>query len=168
MNNPPFQNSFLLGSSTSLPSPNKAMTFAQDRILFTLSWIGSIAGSYSGIVVSQAEQRWFFVTLTAAFATSGILTLGLKGDDETIRVIVGRAGVALLIGIFATYPVVNYFNMESAHTSLVSLGGIACLVTAAGFVFGYTGLQILMNRRAKLAERLLKKYLPITNSKPEP
>lgn len=145
--------------------PPKAMTFAQDRIMFTLSWLGSIGASYAGIAVSPSEQRWFFVTLCAAFATSGILTLGLKGDGETIRVIVGRAGVALLFGIFATYPVVNWFSIESAHESLVALGGIAALVTAVGFVVGFTGLESLMRRRALLAEKLLKKYLPITNSR---
>lgn len=162
MNNSTYKHPLLMGGviHSSTKPPVKAMSFVQDRILFTISWLGAMVGSYSGIVVSQEEQRWFFVTLTAAFATSGILTLGLKGDGETIRVIIGRAGVALLTGIFATYPVVNSFNLETAHTSLISLGGIACLVTAAGFLFGYTGLEILMRRRAAYAEKLIKKWMP--------
>ena len=136
------------------------MSFAQDRILFTITWLGSIVSSYAGIAVSPAEQRWFFITLCAAFVTSGFLTLGLKGDGETIRVIIGRAGVSLLFGIFVTYPVVNYFGWESAHTSLVALGGIASLVTGVGFLFGYTGLEVLMRRRAAYTEKLIKKWMP--------
>lgn len=156
----------ILGVVTHLPNPPvKAMSFAQERILFTLSWLGAISGSFGGLAVSQEEQRWFFVTCIVAFATSGFLTLGLKGDKETIRVILGRSGIALLTGVFATWPVVDYFNIESAHTSMISLGGICSLTTSVGFVFGLAILEAVIKRRSAYIDKALKKYLVIDDKK---
>ncbi len=138
------------------------MSFVQERITFASVWILNGTFSYLGLIMSPEESRWLFVTLIASFAVSGILSLGLKGSDESIRVILGRAGTSLLTGIFATYPIVDFFHIESAHKNVISLGGVAAGVSALGFILGFAGLEYLMRKRASFAKDIVDRYIPKT------
>lgn len=129
-----------------------------DKIGFGITTIASAATSAAGAVMTEGETRWVFITFTASFLMSGFLALIFKKSDETIRLVIGRCGFAIMGGILATKPAIHYFGLEAAtNADMIALAGVSSAVCGFFFIFGFALLKILENRAPSIADRWFKK-----------
>ena len=136
------------------------MNSFHEKILFGVTTLVSSGFSLLGAIVTTGEARWIYVTLAASSMTSGFLALMFKRTEETIRLVVGRCGFAVLGGILATQPIVKHFGYEKAvDDSVVSLAGMSAATCVATFFLGYVFLSILERSAPKLVEKWFKKFL---------
>jgi hypothetical protein len=144
------------------------MNFTQEKILYGVSNYSASVILYFAAILSPVESRWALVTLASSLAVSCSLTLTFKGMDETIRLIIGRASLAILSGIFLTKPTVWFFAITTAHTDVIALGGVSAACCAFGFILGYAGLNYLMKKSDAIAKRFIdgkiKQYIPEDSS----
>lgn len=134
------------------------MTDFHDKIGFGLTTLASAATSATGAVLTEGEAKWVFITFTASFLLSGFLALIFKKSDETIRLVIGRCGFAIMGGILATKPVIHYFSLEEATSrDMIALAGVSSVVCGFFFIFGFALLKILENRAPSIADKWFKK-----------
>jgi hypothetical protein len=86
-----------------------------------------------------------------------LLALILKSPTDTMKVTVGRTGMAILIGTLGTRELVIHWGIEGFQNDAIRLAGWAAGMTAAGMTVGYP-LLLLANTKGKdIAKRLLEK-----------
>jgi hypothetical protein len=132
----------------------------QEKLLFGSSLLASAASSAVGAILTTGETRWLCVTFAVSFLMSGFLALMFKKSEDTIQLVIGRCGVAILGGIFGTYYVVDKFKIISVQTDVIALGGISGLVCILCFLIGYAFLRMVEDRAPAIASKLFKKYIP--------
>lgn len=118
------------------------------------------SGIYTlGAILTTGEARWIYVTLAASSMTSGFLALMFKKENETVRLVVGRCGFAILGGILATRPIVHHLGFEAVtDTDIISLGGLSSLTCIGTFFLCIPLLKILEKAAPDLAAKWFKKY----------
>ncbi len=136
------------------------MTYTQEKIMFGSSTMLAATFSTVGAIISAGELRWICVTLTVSIITSSFLALIFKRTEETIRIVVGRSGMAILSGVFASKYLVHSYCLTFADNDIVALGAIACACCILGFIVGYVLLQMLNKNSDRIAEWILKKWIP--------
>jgi hypothetical protein len=136
------------------------MSYTQERIFFGTSGVLATIFSGLGAVMSAGELRWLCVTITVSIITSSFLALIFKRDEETIRMVVGRSGFAILCGVFGSKYMVHRYDLRFTDHDIVALGGVSCAVCIGGFIVGYVLLQVLNKNAPKLADKLFRKWLP--------
>lgn len=113
-----------------------------------------------GAIFTTGEARWIYVTLAASSMTSGFLALMFKRQEETIRLVVGRCGFAILGGILATQPIVKHFGYQQAvDDSVIALAGMSAATCIGTFFLGYVFLSTLERSAPKLVEKWFKKII---------
>lgn len=111
-----------------------------------------------GAILTVGEARWLYVTLAASSMTSGFLALMFKRTEETMRLVIGRCGFAILGGVLATRPTVHFFGFEQVtDTDIISLGGLSAITCIVTFFVGFALLTILERQAPALAEKWFKK-----------
>jgi hypothetical protein len=136
------------------------MSYTQEKIFFGISALLASAFSTLGAVMSAGEVRWLCVTITVSIITSSFLSLIFKRSEESIRLVIGRSGFAILCGVFGTKFLVHKYQIAYANEDIVALGSVSCGVCIGGFIVGYALLQILNKNSQKLADKIFKKWLP--------
>ena len=111
-----------------------------------------------GAIMTTGETRWLYVTLAASMFTSGFLALMFKKAEETIRLVVGRCGFAILGGVMATKPVTHHLGFEKiTETDIISLGGLSALCCITTFFCGFIALQSFERLAPQIVAKWFKK-----------
>jgi hypothetical protein len=130
-----------------------------EKVFFGLTTLVSTGCSMIGAILTTGEARWLYVTLAASSMTSGFLALMFKRSEETMRLVVGRCGFAILGGILATRPIVHHLGFEKVtETDIISLGGLSSLTSIGTFFVGYAMLVLVERQAPALAEKWFKKF----------
>ena len=129
-----------------------------EKLFFGFTTLFSTGCSMLGAIISTGEARWLYVTLAASSMTSGFLALMFKRQDETMRLVIGRCGFAILGGVLATRPLVHHLGFEKvADTDIISLGGLSAATCIGTFFIGYALLARLERNSPKIAEKWMRK-----------
>ena len=134
------------------------MNSFHEKLFFGFTTLVSTGCSMLGAIITTGEARWLYVTLAASSMTSGFLALMFKRQDETMRLVIGRCGFAILGGILATRPIVHHLGFDKvADTDIISLGGLSAATCIGTFFVGYALLSCLEKNAPALAEKWFKK-----------
>jgi len=132
-----------------------------EKVFFGFTTLVSTGFSMVGAILTTGEARWLYVTLAASSMTSGFLALMFKRQEETMRLVVGRCGFAILGGVLATRPIVHHLGFEAvADTDIISLGGLSAATCIGTFFIGFAMLSILEKSAPSIAEKWFKKFTP--------
>jgi len=132
-----------------------------EKVFFGFTTLVSTGFSMVGAILTTGEARWLYVTLAASSMTSGFLALMFKRQEETMRLVVGRCGFAILGGVLATRPIVHHLGFEAvADTDIISLGGLSAATCIGTFCIGFAMLSILEKSAPSIAEKWFKKFTP--------
>ena len=134
------------------------MTTHLEKLTFGTFTGGASVISAIGAILTEGDARWLCITAFISFLTSGFLSLMFKKVDETIQIVVGRAGIAILGGMFATRPVVHWFNLESVYTDAIYLAGVSAGVCVLMFFVGIQLIKVLEVSAPSLAKKIFKRY----------
>ncbi len=134
------------------------MNSFHEKLFFGFTTLVSTGCSTLGAILSTGETRWLYVTLASSSMTSGFLALMFKRTEETMRLVVGRCGFAILGGVLATRPIVHHLGFEKvADTDIISLGGLSSATCVGTFFLGYSILRLLEQNAPGIAEKWFKK-----------
>lgn len=136
------------------------MTYTQEKITYGLAAMASAAMATLGAVMSEGESRWLFVTLTSSILTACFLALVFKRVDETIRIVIGRAGLSILGGVLGSHYIVRQYGLKIVDNDIVALAGVAAGVTMGGFIIGYPLLQLINAKSGTISQKIFKKFFP--------
>jgi hypothetical protein len=134
------------------------MNHFHEKLFFGFITLISSGFSLLGAILTTGEARWLYVTLATSSMTSGFLALMFKRADESMRLVIGRCGFAILGGILATRPIVNHLGFkELAETDIISLGGLSSTTCIITFFVGHRLLTIIERNAPVIAEKWFKK-----------
>jgi hypothetical protein len=136
------------------------MTYTQEKIAYGVYNLAGAAASTVGAILTDGEARWLYVTITASILTAGFLALVFKKLDESIRIVIGRSGLAILGGVLGSRYIVHRYGIAAVDGDVVALAGVAAGVCIASFIVGYPLLQLVNSKSGSLAKKLLDKWLP--------
>lgn len=138
------------------------MTPFQEKICFGLWLAASSAVATVATYFTEGETRFLFATGSSSIMVAGFLAMVFKHPTkDTIQQVVGRCGISILGGIFATIPALHYLGLEKrADENLFVLGGVAACVCTAFFILGVQLLRRLEKKGGFFADKILKKYGP--------
>lgn len=146
---------------------NPPLDYFHEKLLFGALSVISSSFLWMGAIMTTGESRWLYLTAAASIMMSGFLSLVFRRPDESIRLVIGRAGIATLGGIFGTKFVVHHYDLGIAIEDGINLAGIASLVCVTVFFVGIKALNILSTRADSILEKLLGALLP-NNPKNDP
>lgn len=129
-----------------------------DKILYGAAALLSSAASTMGAVMTEGETRWLYVTMTASILTACFLALIFKKAEESIRIVIGRSGLAILSGVLLSRWMVHKFGIEMVNGDVVALAGLAAAVTIGGFLVGFKLLHVINSKSDSLAKKLFDKW----------
>jgi hypothetical protein len=129
-----------------------------EKILYGAAALSSSAASTLGAIMTEGDTRWFFVTMTASILTACFLALIFKKPEESIRIVVGRSGIAILCGVLLSRWMVHKFGIEMVDRDVVALAGLAAGVTIGGFLVGYKILHLINSKSDSLAKKVFDKW----------
>ena len=133
------------------------MTQHHERIFFGITSIFASSVSLMGAIMTDGEARWIYVTMAVSGLVAGFLSLMFKARGETIRSVVGRSGIAILGGIFATKPIMFWMKIQPNGLDVIELGAAAGLVTILTFFVGRQLLFLLDRKAPGLAQKIIDK-----------
>ena len=138
----------------------ESMAYCHDKILFGIT--SALSGSilWIGAVFTDGEARWLYLTAAASIMMAGFLSLVFRRPTESIRLVIGRAGIAILGGIFGTRLLVHNFDLGEMAADGINLAGIATIACAITFFAGIRALNILAKRSNALIDRVLDAAIP--------
>lgn len=135
------------------------MSSFHEKIFFGCITLLSSGFSMVGAIMTDGDARWLYVTLASSSMTSGFLALMFKRAEETMRLVIGRCGFAILGGILATRPVVHSLGFEQVtETDIISLGGLSAATCIGTFFVGYAMLSCIEKAAPSLAEKWFRKF----------
>ena len=135
------------------------MTTFHEKLFFGFITLTSTAFSTLGAIITAGEARWLYVTLATSSMTSGFLALMFKRSDETMRLVIGRCGLAILGGILVTRPLVHHLGFERlVDADIISLGGLSSLSCIGTFFVGHALLSIVEKQAPKIAEKSFRRF----------
>ena len=137
------------------------MNTFHEKLFFGITTLTGTAFSTLGAVMNQGEARWLYVTLAASSMTSGFLALMFKKSEQSIQLVIGRCGFAVLGGVLATRPIVHQLGFSKiTETDIISLAGLSALTCIGTFFIGVAGLRTLERVAPEIAEKWFKKLAP--------
>lgn len=131
------------------------MTYTDDKLFLTVGTLISSSFAWIGTIIAPADIRWLCVTMAVSFMTAALLGLAFRKPDETMQLVVARCGITILGGIFVTRLAVHYFNLSTAYTDAINLGGVTFGVSIVCFFLGYSGLRYLERRSDYLVGKFI-------------
>lgn len=136
------------------------MTPFQEKTAFGIFNLISATLLWIGALVTTGEARWLYITFASSVLTAGFLSLIFKRTDETIRIVVGRSGLAILGGVLGSKWLVTHYQLENIHQDGIALAGLAAAVCLLAFVIGFALLKIIAKKSDQIAQRLLDRIIP--------
>ncbi|MCW1913988.1 hypothetical protein OJ996_10405 [Luteolibacter sp. GHJ8] len=105
----------------------------------------------------EGEWRWLCITFTSSILMASFVTVIVKSPIETMKVTVGRAGVAIMLGTLGTRELVIRWGIDAFHGDAIRLAGWAAGMTAIGMTVGYPLLLLLNTKGKDLARFVMAK-----------
>jgi peptidoglycan/LPS O-acetylase OafA/YrhL len=136
------------------------MTPFQEKTAFGIFNLLSAGILWLGARVTTGEERWLYITFASSVLTAGFLSLIFKRTDETIRIVIGRSGLAILGGVLGSKWVAKAWSLDHVHQDGIDLAGLAALVCIASFIIGFAFLKIIAKKSDQIAARILERWLP--------
>lgn len=118
-------------------------TYAHEKLMFGLPAMISSSLFSLGAIMTSGEVRWIYVTLAVGVMTSSFLSLLFKKDDETIRIIVGRCGLSIMLSIVGSKVVVYFYQIARVEEDVILLSGISMGVCIFAYFLGHSFLRAL-------------------------
>jgi hypothetical protein len=136
------------------------MTHFQEKTAFGIFNLLSAAILWTGALVTTGEARWLYITFASSVLTAGFLSLIFKRTDETIRIVVGRSGLAILGGVLGSKWIVAHWGLHHLDADGIALAGLASAVCLLSFVIGFAILQLIAKKSDQIAARILDRWIP--------
>ena len=111
---------------------------------------------WAGSILTEGEFRWLCITMTASILMACFVALIVKSPADTIKVTVGRAGLAIALGTCGTRELVIRWGIAAFEGDAVRLAGVAAGLTVAGMTIGYPFLLLLNTRGKEIAKACLR------------
>lgn len=129
-----------------------------EKLFFGASVLIAATLGWTGAILSNGEWRWLCITFTSSILMGTLAALIVKSPLDSMKVTVGRTGVAILIGTLGTREVVVKWGIEAFQDDAIRLAGWAAGMTLAGMTLGYP-LILLVNTKGKdIARKWLDKW----------
>lgn len=132
--------------------------YFKEKLLFGLSSFASAGFSGLGAIMTGEEARWVYVTISVAIMCSSSLALMFRKPTESIKIVVGRCMMSVLITVFGTRVLVEATGMEAAHTDVLYLGGVATGVCVLAYTVGH-GLFKSMDANSSGMGNTIRQFL---------
>ncbi|WP_367871893.1 hypothetical protein [Luteolibacter sp. Populi] len=129
------------------PTPIMISQF-HEKLLFGIGSLIAAAAGWASSILSEGEFRWLAITFTSSILMGTLVSLIVKSPSDTIKVTVGRAGVAIFLGTVATRELVLWWGIDAFERDSIRLAGVAAGVTIVGMTVGYP-LLLLLNLKGK-------------------
>lgn len=139
---------------------HKPMHATAEKIVYGAAALTSSAASTVGAIMTEGDARWIYITITASILTACFMALIFKKTEESIRIVIGRSGLAILAGVLASRWMVHKFGIALVDGDVVALAGLAAAVTIGAFLIGYPLLQLINAKSGTIAKKVLDKFTP--------
>lgn len=135
------------------------MSHFEEKVFFGIFSMMSSGFLWLGAIMTEGDARWLYITFASSIMTAAFLSLVFKKTSESIRLVVGRSGLAIMGGIFGTKFVVSHTEAINVYNDGIALAGVACGVCIASFLVGFTLLGIISKKSEEISQKILDKYL---------
>lgn len=134
------------------------LDYHHEKLLFGIpTMVGSLLCS-TGAIMTTGEIRWIYVTLAVGVMTSAFLALLFKKDSETIRIVVGRCGLSIMLSVLGSKLVVHAYKITGVQEDVLLLSAIAMGICIAGYFVGH-GFLSYLNKNSEAGGRGLFDFL---------
>jgi hypothetical protein len=131
----------------------------QEKIFFGVTTLASSSFSLLGAMLTTGETRWLYVTLASSIMMSGFIALMFKKPSESIQLVIGRCGFAILAGVLATRPIVHQMGLsEIVNADVISLAGVSAATCIAAFFVGVQILRAVERAAPSLVDKWFKRF----------
>lgn len=117
--------------------------------------------------MNEGEIRWVCITLASSFLMSLLVSVLLRAPTESMKLMIARAGFAIMIGVLGTRELLIRWGMDAFEHDGIRLAGLASAATVAGHVLGYPLLLLANTKGKSWARILLDKIGPKASPPPE-
>jgi len=126
------------------------MTYTQEKILFGLpTMVGSMLCSM-GAIMTSGEIRWIYVTLAVGVMCSAFLALLFRKPGESMRLVVGRCGLSIMLSVFGSKLVVHFYQIAGVDDDVLLLAGLSMGICIVGYFLGHAFLRALDTNSSSL------------------
>ncbi len=140
------------------------MTYFQDKLFFSASILFAGMFAWVGAILTVGDVRWLYATLASSTLTSGFLALTLRRPGDPMGIIVPRAALGVLGGVFGTKVCVVSFDSfkhlaSTFEDDILFLCGISALVSMVSHIVGYAVIKAADDSAQNIASLLVKTLL---------
>ena len=136
------------------------MNYTQEKFFLGIGSILSSGLSGLGAIMTDSDAvRYLYLTLSVCIITATFLALVFRKQAETMRVVIGRCGLAILGGVFGTRILMHHVDLSAANGDVIYLLGISSAVTIVCFLIGYVFLRIVEKRSSDIANSIFNKLV---------
>lgn len=150
--------------SNRLQAAAAALSWTHEKMTLVVSTIISASASLLGAALSDGETRWLLATFGASTFASVFLSLGFRRDGETIRLVIGRSGIAVMISMCIIKTAIHYWKLELFNKDIIALILASFAATTFGYLIGYEILSIINRDSVSLSKRIydwiVRKFIP--------
>lgn len=129
-----------------------------EKLFFGASVLLAATLGWTGSIMTEGEWRWLCISFTSSILMGTLLALIVKSPTDSMKVTVGRTGVAILIGTLGTREAVIHWGIEGFDADPIRLAGWAAGMTLAGMTIGYPFILLLNTKGKDIGKRLLEKW----------
>lgn len=129
------------------------------KLLFGAVAYITAAFGWAAAILTTGEWRWLSITAASSILTACFSAIIVKAPTETIKITVGRAGLAIMAGCLGTREVVMRWGIDAFDQDAIRLAGWSAAMTIAGMVVGYPLLLLLNTKGRSLAKGILEKWI---------
>jgi hypothetical protein len=95
------------------------------------------------------------MTMAVSILVACFLSLGFRKPTESIKVVIGRAGITLVAGVFGTRALVHFLALDHVNDDVFLLGAFSAAVSLVAYFPGH-GLIKSLDRETISLGGLLK------------
>ncbi|QJE94234.1 hypothetical protein [Luteolibacter luteus] len=129
-----------------------------EKLFFGAAVLVASALGWTGAILSEGEWRWLCIAFTSSILMGTLVALIVKGPTDTMKVTIGRTGVAILVGTLGTREIVIQWGIQAFQGDAIRLAGWAAAMTLIGMTVGYPLILLLNTRGKSIARRWLERW----------
>lgn len=131
--------------------------YYQDKVVLTLSAIvSSFISTVVGLASAESDIRWACMTVAVSILVSCFLSLSFRRPTESIKVVIGRAGITLVAGVFGTRALVHYYALKVVNEDIFLLGAVSSAVCIVAYFPGHSLIKSLDKESNNFGSMLLR------------
>jgi hypothetical protein len=139
-------------------------TYYHEKLIFTAAAVISSGIMYIGAIMTTGDSQWLFATGSVSVLVSAFLSLTFRRSSESIRVVIGRCGITILLSVFGTRFVVYYCKLaEVTKDDMMMLGAITMAVCLAAYFPGHSMIRGLDRQSNSIGQSLFALIFRILN-----